>query len=170
MVVEPGLPSLRGRFTFRVVRGAIADGCRKAGFRIVEYSVQTNHIHLIAEGSCRERLARGMQGLGVRIAKRLNRFWKRRGRVFCDRYHDRILRTPSEVRRALVYVLQNARKHGVSLARGALDPCSSARWFCGWRSQRPPRSSPLPRARTWLLEEGWRKWGLLSVNEVPRAR
>ncbi|MEM7305978.1 MAG: transposase [Planctomycetota bacterium] len=169
MVVERGLPSLRGRLTFRVVRGALADGCEKPGFRVVEYSVQFNHIHLIAEGSCRERLARGMQGLGVRIAKRLNRFWQRRGRVFRDRYHDCILRTPTEVRRALVYVLQNARRHGVLLSRGAVDPCSSARWFGGWREWVASRGSPLPSARTWLLGLGWRCRGLLSISEVPRA-
>ncbi|MEM7310153.1 MAG: transposase [Planctomycetota bacterium] len=168
MVIEQGLPTLRGAPSFRVVRGALLDGCQKAGFRVLQYSVQSNHIHLIAEGHSRLRLARGMQGLGVRIAKRLNRLWKRRGRVFRHRYHDRILRTPTEVRRTLLYVLQNARKHGVALGPSALDPCSSARWFNGWRERRDPVRSPLPSARTWLLRVGWRIRGLLSAREGPR--
>jgi hypothetical protein len=35
----------------------------------------------------------------------------RRGRVVGDRYHSRILRTPSEVRNVRRYLLTNAEKH-----------------------------------------------------------
>jgi hypothetical protein len=81
-----------------------------------------------------------MQGLKVRIAKALNKFWKRRGTVFSDRYHARILRTPREVRRALLYVLQNARRHGMRLL--GVDPCSSGAWFDGWAIAVTPPSRP----------------------------
>ena len=63
-----------------------------------------------------------MNGLGVRVAKRLNGVMKRHGKVLDDRYHERILRTPTEVRRARTYLLQNARKHYGSV--GA-DPYTS---------------------------------------------
>jgi REP element-mobilizing transposase RayT len=164
--IEDGLPSLRGRLAFLVVKGALADGCEKSGYRVVEYSVQGNHLHLLCEASCRERLVRGMQGLAVRIAKRLNRLWIRRGRVFADRYHERVLRTPREVRSALVYVLANARKHGVALSEW-IDRCSSACWFGGFRDRRPDVGSPLPGARTWLLGMGWRRVGLLLQADSP---
>jgi len=49
----------------------------------------------------------------IRVAKGLNKLWARRGKVFADHYHDRILRTPREVRNALCYVLHNAKKHGL---------------------------------------------------------
>jgi hypothetical protein len=52
-----------------------------------------------------------MNGLGVRVAKRLNRVMRRGGKVLDDRYHAHILRTPTEVRRARAYLLQNARRH-----------------------------------------------------------
>jgi hypothetical protein len=44
------------------------------------------------------------------------------------------LDTPTQVRNALVYVLQNAKRHGVTL-RGLLDHCSTAPAFEAWREQ-----------------------------------
>jgi len=111
---------------------------------------------------------RGVRGLAIRVAKAVNRVLGRRGRVWGGRYHARLLRTPREVRNAFVYVLQNVRKH-VRGARG-LDSCSSARWFDGWR--RPPGAivepSPVVQARTWLARVGWRRGGLIDVEECPR--
>ncbi|MEW6073566.1 MAG: peptide MFS transporter [Planctomycetota bacterium] len=112
------------------MRAAFAGGKERFGFRLIHYSVLANHLHLIGEAQNRRALSRGMQGLAVRIAKGLNRHWGRRGKVFADRYHDHILRTPREVRSALAYVLRNAARHGVGGA-GA-DPYSSGRWFDGW--------------------------------------
>jgi hypothetical protein len=52
-----------------------------------------------------------MCGLGVRVAKGLNRVMKRHGKVLDERYHGRILKTPTEVKRARTYLLTNAQKH-----------------------------------------------------------
>jgi hypothetical protein len=121
------------------------------------------------EGSCRSALSRGLQGLAVRMARALNRLWRRWGSVFSDRYHDHILRSPSEVWNALRYVLCNARKHGGWSSRTRPDPCSSSAWFEGWREERPKpiESSITARARTWLLRKGWRRRGLLSLEDTP---
>ena len=90
------------------------------------------------------------------------------------RYHARVLQTPKEVRKALAYVLLNARKH-FRQQRGhpppaRLDPCSSGVWFQGWKTGAHPR----PRYRretgvpfTWLLSRGWRRHGLIDPGEVP---
>src|SRR5262249_9125783 len=114
--------------------------------------------------------ARGCQGLAVRIAKAVNRALGRRGAVWGDRYHARWLRTPREVRAALVYVLQNWRKH-VPGARG-LDPRSTARGFEGWRRAppRPAGPAPMRAPRTWLARVGWLRHGRLGVDEGPRRR
>ena len=108
-----------------------------------------------------------MQGLLIRVARALNRAWRRGGSIFSDRYADRILRTPREVRNALAYVLNNAKRHGIFEA--GVDAFSSGLWFEGWREARPSASARtfLPRARTWLLNIGWRRWGLISLNTVP---
>jgi REP element-mobilizing transposase RayT len=169
MRVKSGLPSLRGLTEFAVLRGAMATGCERAGFRLVHFSVQSNHLHLLVEGDCRSSLSRGLQGLAVRMARALNRLWRRFGSVFADRFHDRILRSPTEVWNALRYVLCNARKHGAWTSRSRPDPMSSAPWFDGWSEAfpEPEESAPTSRARTWLLREGWSRIGLLSIAAAP---
>jgi hypothetical protein len=99
------------------------------------------------------------------------------GPVLDGRYHARLLRTPREVRRALAYVLLNARRHLAkrrSVSRAAasmLDPASSARWFDGWRrgtascSLESSAGCEVARPRTWLLRLGWRRHGLVDPGE-----
>ena len=132
--LRAGLPSLRDPQTFVVVRGALA-AASAATFRVVHFSVLADHVHLLVEADRPNGLARGLQGLAIRVAKAVNRTLSRHGRVFAERYHARSLKTPREVRNALAYVLQNFRKH-VPGARG-LDPRSSGRWFDGWLTPVP---------------------------------
>jgi hypothetical protein len=109
-----------------------------------------------------------VQGLAVRVARAVNRVLGRRGAVWGDRYHSRPLCTPREVRNGLVYVLMNHQKH--SGGERGLDPCSSALWFTGWRYQMPtpPTRAPVVRARTWLAAVGWRRHGLIGIDDRPR--
>jgi len=156
-----GLESLRRRRSYNVVRDAIVAACDRFRARLVHFAVLSNHVHLICEAESAEALSRAMKGLAVRIAKRLNASWARTGRVFDDRYHVHVLRMPLEVKNALAYVLQNARRHGAPFL--GPDPCSSGVWFEGWRKvlwEDPLRTPcPLPRPRTWLLSVGWQRHG-----------
>ncbi|MGB3967952.1 MAG: hypothetical protein WBO45_14555 [Planctomycetota bacterium] len=170
------LPRLRQRDVYVVLRGAFVAGKDRFGFRLVHYAVLNDHLHLLAEAADRTALQRGMKGLAVRIAKRLNKLWGRTGAVFADRYHDRILTSPREVRNALVYLLGNARKHaaeGRMLAvPQAIDTYTSAPWFDGFRERVTVRGldtieRPLADARSWLLRIGWRRHGLIAVDELP---
>lgn len=164
-----GLPSLRGARTFGVVRTALA-AASNGVFRIVQWSVQVNHLHLIVEADEPAALAKGVQGLAVRIARAVNRVSGRRGAMWEGRYHAHALRTPLEVRRGLLYVLQNWQKH-VPGAHG-VDPRSSAAWFTGWRERVEIGAGPAPvaAARTWLARMGWRRHGSIGVEEAPRRR
>jgi putative transposase len=140
------------------------------GFRVLEFSIQPDHLHLVVEGDSGNALRRGLQGLAIRAAKAVNRILHRRGKVWADRHHTRELRTPREARNALVYVLANWIKH-VRNAWG-LDPASSARWFSGWTTApvSPTSSPPVAPARTWLARWGWRRHGLVDPRERPRRR
>src|SRR5262245_29007489 len=71
--VRTGLPSLRGAQVRPVIFTALAAGAERFGFRLVHFSVQTNHLHLLAEARDRRALARGVKGLLVRLARALNR-------------------------------------------------------------------------------------------------
>jgi REP element-mobilizing transposase RayT len=163
---QSGLPSLRNDPLFAAIRGAFAAASR-AGFRLLQFSIQSDHLHLVVEADAPTSLARGVQGLAIRVAKAINRVLRRRGRVWDGRYHSHELRTPREVRNAFLYVLQNFKKH-LPGARG-VDLRSSARWFGGWRALSPaPEPAPVVAARTWLARVGWRRHGLLDVGEAPR--
>jgi len=172
MKLREELPSLRKKRPYKVLRRSFMAGCDRNGFRLNHFSVQGNHLHFIVEAKDRPALSRGLQGLSVRIARALNKLWKRKGRVFGDRYFDRILRTPREVKNALNYVLKNGHHHGnpqVIAPEAPIDVFSSGMFFDGWRELRledievnePP---PLAKARTWLLRKGWRRSGLLSIQ------
>ena len=178
--VVRGLPTLRSQ----VLMGVFWRACRaardRAGLRIAEYSVQSDHIHLVVEADGTRELSRGMLGFASRLARRLNRALGRRGKVFASRYDGRVLDSPRRVRAALVYVLQNARKHGLPLAPRTVDPCSSAAYFNGWSERveaavrgKPPdaEESPLSEPSTWLLRVGWRErgGGRIDLGELPAA-
>src|SRR5262249_42089257 len=137
-----GLPWLRTPKTYRVLERCFRSGKSKDGFRLIEYSVQQDHLHLVVEADDRKRLARGVQSLMIRIAKSLNRFWRRRvGRVFADRYFALALVKRMQLWRTLRYVLNNGRKHGAWSAKDRPDPYSSGRWFLRWCTLEPLRRS-----------------------------
>ncbi len=174
----PGAPNLRTGAVYAAVESALRAALARASFRVVHFSVLSNHVHLVAEAAGAAALARGMQGLAVRIARRVNRAVGRTGRLWRDRYHARILRTPREVRLALCYVLQNARRHATTQRRILdpewIDPRSSGPWFDGWvdgtaGAGASTRPRPVAEARTWLLASGWRRAGLIRVDEIPAA-
>ena len=99
--------------------------------------------------------------------------------MFADRYHDVHLTSPRQVRAALCYVLNNARRHGERLDPrwGGVDPFSSAWYFDGWSSDTwrrevvpAPGPPPVVPAESWLLASGWRRRGSIGLTEVPSAR
>ena len=130
-----GLPRLRGKRFIPELRSAFQRGCAKAGFSICQFSIQGNHLHLVVEADNHVALAKGMQAFAVRIARTVNRIAGRKGRVFNDRYHVRHVKTATQLRNLLAYVLLNHRRH--NRRRHGADPFSSARHFNGWR--RDPR-------------------------------
>ena len=160
---------MRGEGVFEAVRAGIR-GASSDEFRVVHFSVQSDHVHLMVEAADKRALALGARGLAVRLARAINRALGRRGAVWGDRYHARALRTPREVRHGLVYVIMNFRKHR-PWDRSAIDACSSAWWFDRFRSPAPStrERSPVCRARTWLGAVGWRRHGLVGPREKPAS-
>ena len=183
------IAQLRSQFVFPTIQLALLRATRRASerFRVVHYSVQHNHVHLLVEASDRRALSSGMSGLAIRIARYVNDLLSRRGRFWAERWHGRALTTPVEVRNAIVYVLANARKHARVPLPAGVDPYSSARWFDGWRDLPAESGVPPPffegrkwrdhpneqstsddfTSRTWLCGIGWRRHGLIAIGERP---
>jgi REP element-mobilizing transposase RayT len=136
--------NLRSRRSANALKLAIFGGADRFGVRVVQLSVQGNHLHLLVEAPDQIALGRAMKGLGVRIARRMNAMMKRSGRVIGDRYHARRLKTPTEVRNAMHYIRYNHQHHG--LGRG-VDEYSSEVMFAGL----------VAPARLWLVTVGWKR-------------
>ena len=188
--VVAAVGSLRRRRAYRAIQRATLTAARRDDFRIVQISIQRTHVHLLVEARDARALAIGMQGFQISAAKHLNaalsvgRTERRRGAVFPDRYHAQIITSPRQARHALVYVVNNWRKHREDRnpkTRGwQVDWFSSAAMFPAFTEQidepflwrGPPSYEPLQvrRPRTWLLRHGWKKHGAtISCREVPSA-
>lgn len=185
-------PSFRAQLVYETILGELRDA-KHRGVRVVHYSIQDNHLHLMVEGEDRGDLSKQMCRLFSRIAMAVNRVARRHGALFRDRHHRVELANPTQVRNALVYILFNNRKHANGAdqmsgdARGLFDAFSSAAWFEGWapEARPPPEILTLARAhsptdtasrpRTWLARFGWRegriaggrKGGAIRFDEQP---
>jgi REP element-mobilizing transposase RayT len=175
--VRQDVPNLRRQALIRALERSFAEACERGEFRLVHYSVLGNHAHLLVEAKDRHSLGHGMKSIGARFSRAVNRVFRRTGPVLVDRYHVSVLKTPTQVRNALRYVLLNARHHAKRVKKTVerLDPASSGRFFDGWR-WRPAvdgrrahalSGAPVSRPHTWLLSKGWRRLGLLDPAEIP---
>jgi putative transposase len=144
--MRPGVGDLRTQARLRLIKRALHGASGHLGMQVVHFSVQGNHLHLIVEAEGREALSKSMKGLAVRVAIALNRSIGRRGAVFADRYHARVLSSPRDVANTLRYVVQNYRKHArETLPWSWMDPFASS------------TEAPLREPSVWLLRVGWTK-------------
>jgi REP element-mobilizing transposase RayT len=185
---RPEVGSLRSEDGLQAIRNAlIAVFKHEATFRIVHFSAQRTHIHLIAEAEDYLSLARGIKAFAGSVAKHFNALTskrrglarRRRGSVFADRYHAVVLQSPTQVRNTLSYVLNNWRHHGEDRAMSAaIDRYSSGIYFDGWKERDGRGFWPTPSgydipmvvwAQTFVLKVLWRTKGLISAHAVPGA-
>jgi REP element-mobilizing transposase RayT len=186
MRVVPAVGSMRRRPMYKAVREATITAALRERFRIVHVSLQRTHVHMLVEAETKEALARGMQGFQISAARNINtvlggKYGRRRGKVFADRYHAEVIKSPTRARRALLYVLNNWRKHGEdehgAARKWLVDPFSTGILFAGWqelegkelmwpiRENYDPLVVRLPSS--WILREGWRLCGPISARDVP---
>jgi REP element-mobilizing transposase RayT len=182
--VQPGVRSLREPRAFAAVLSGLVAGRQRFGFRLVHFSVQRDHLHLLVEATNRQSLARGLQGLSIRIARAVNRVLGRHGRLFGDRYQARVLSSPEEVKGALAYLLLEARADRARSPAPVLDRCSSAAWFDGFAlrraraTSRPARTAaergkpetPVVPPKSWLLSVGFKRAGLIGASDAPAKK
>jgi putative transposase len=174
--LRAGLPRLRSGAERSALFAHFSRGKDRFGFRLLHFAILNDHLHFVVEAKDRLAFTRGMKGLLVRIARGLNKLWRRKGQVFPDRFHERALKSPREVRNAIVYVLGNGKKHAaqgraIPVFTGP-DPFTSAPWFDGFVEElivRNREKHPLPvvAPRTWLAGVGWKRHGKIGFDEMP---
>ena len=103
--IRRGLPGLRTPRALRRLERAFRLGKERDGFALLHYSIQNDHLHLIVEVKNRRKLSKGLQALGIRLAKALNSLWHRRkGGVFAERYFALALASCRQIWRTVRYV------------------------------------------------------------------
>jgi REP element-mobilizing transposase RayT len=172
-----GLPGFRNQLVRSLMRRVLVEQARREygnAFRIVHFSIQDDHLHLIVEATA-ATLSKGIRGFAIAFARGLNGLLRRKGKVWGDRHHRRDLETPTETRNTLLYVLQNYIHHGAkTFGDGVVDPYSSAPRFDGWADPHATLVEtepwPKPKPRTWMLSIGWMRGrgGRIRTTEHPR--
>ena len=142
---------------------------KRTDFRLLHYSIQRDHVHLIVEADDHGALDRGMKAVCSRIARAAHRIFEISGRVLSGSYHAHFLKTPKEVFHAIKYVLRGACKHYRQSHGQAspvrIDEASSARWFNGFSRQLEADREGEPevaRPKSWLMLDGWKRYGQID--------
>jgi REP element-mobilizing transposase RayT len=166
----PGKPNLRGRKELDAFEACLRKAAERDDFRIVHFTVQRNHLHLLVEAQDKGALSSAMNGLISGLARRLNKIWQTSGPVFAGRYHACPKETPRQVQRALAYLFRNGVKHGV-VRKGHFDPASSVQAFLGATREALSRIDLgwLAAPVTWLLRTGWRRAGTIPRRDLITA-
>jgi len=165
-----GLPSFRQQLIHMLIAAIIRKQRSRsyaADFRILHFSIQRNHLHLIVEADTERAAGRysplraGISGLEISFARRLNALLGQSGPVWADRYHRHDLRTPRESWNGHAYLFHNHRHHGTDdTADSPLDPHASGWMFDGWDGPTPALDEderwmwPVCAARSWLASRG----------------
>jgi REP element-mobilizing transposase RayT len=189
MRVVPAVGNMRRRSLYKAMRDATITAALREQIRIVHISIQRTHVHMLVEAENKLALARGMQGFQISAARNINTALaigarRRRGTVFADRYHLEVITSPTRAHHAIRYIVNNWRKHREDrdgLARTWLvDPYSTGILFPDWKELAdkammwPLRETYDPlivrTPASWLLREGWKRAGSISVHDVPSKR
>ncbi len=131
VTVKLNRADIKNKSILKILRYAI-QRARFRGLRVVHYTLEHNHVHLLIEGESNLMLSKGMQGLGVSLAKKINSLLRIKGQRYKHRYHLRILRSASQVRNVINYILKNGMKHGT--AKTIIHPFNSALVLHDWRA------------------------------------
>ena len=145
---------------------------KQYGLYILHYSILDDHIHAVVEAKSNDALATGMKCLCGSLGRAFRKLLGGKGAVFKDRYHMHVLRTPTEMKNALKYVLVNAARH-MKVIEHIDEFSSGARSaFRRWRELLGQRFNALvehqlegcravleelSQPRSWLAAVGWRR-------------
>lgn len=113
---------IKSKAVLKVLHRAILRA-RSKGLRMIHYTLEYDHVHLLVEASSNQQLHSGMQAFGICFAKGINKVKGRKGNVYKHRYHLHLLRSAREVKNVLHYILKNGIKHGRTYC--AVDPFNS---------------------------------------------
>lgn len=106
------------RFLLRFVRDRrrwrhwLFEARKRFGLCVLNYTVTSNHIHLLVRDQGRGEIAAGLQLIASQTAREYNRRKCRRGAFWEDRYHATCVDSESYLARCMVYIDLNMVRAG----------------------------------------------------------
>ena len=94
------IPSMVRRDVAKAVKEALEAGQERLDCRVVVYRLQRNRLDVLCEAENAELLSRCLQGLGIRVAKAINRLEGTRGKVFAERFRQEVVEKRQVTKRA----------------------------------------------------------------------
>ena len=122
--VEKKKAGIKNKVILKVLKRAILKG-RSSGLRIIHFTLEYDHVHLLVESDCKVKLGRGMMRLGVTLAKGINKYKSEKGRVYKQRYHQRFIQSGRDLKNVMNYIFKNGLKH--KTAASIINPFNSIR-------------------------------------------
>ena len=87
---------------------------KRFGLTVLNYSVTSNHIHLLIRDTGEDVIPKSMQLIAGKVAQQYNQRKKRRGAFWEDRYHATAVDTGGHLFQCLVYIDMNMVRAGVA--------------------------------------------------------
>jgi hypothetical protein len=84
--VAKGVPSLKRPGAVKIINTAVAAASERDDFRVRRHAVERDRLVLTVLAGGLDALARGMQSISVRVARRVNTLYEREGTFFAERY------------------------------------------------------------------------------------
>jgi hypothetical protein len=120
--VRQNKADIKSKRILKALHHAIMRG-RLKGMKVIHYTLEYNHVHLLVEAHCHKIMHKGMQAFGISIAKAINKIKITKGTVYKHRYHLRKINSPRELKNVLHYIFHNGIHH--KRAFSILDPYNS---------------------------------------------
>lgn len=120
--VRENKAGIKNKSVLKILHQAIKRA-RLKNLKVIHYTLEYNHIHLLVEAYGHKNLHQGMQSFGISLAKQINRLKSLKGAVYKHRYHLRKLSSARELKNVLHYIFNNGIHH--SRTSSLLDPYNS---------------------------------------------
>lgn len=122
--IEKRKAGIKNKAILKVLKRAILKG-RSSGLRIIHFTLEYDHVHLLVETDCKIKLGRGMMRLGVTLSKGINKCKQEIGQVYKHRYHQRFITSGRDLKNVMNYIFHNGLKHRTAI--NFLNPYHSIR-------------------------------------------
>jgi len=111
--IKKNKAEIKNKSVLAILKRSILNA-RKQGLRVIHYSLEYDHVHLLIEADNNLILGKGMQAFGVTFSKAINRLKKLAGEVYKHRYHFRRISSCSELKNVMNYIFNNGLRHKTS--------------------------------------------------------